>query len=113
MNPLWPQNAESERLRSASAIRAAPCRSAGYGTGSDNVTRTVRGKLPVFFRCSFLATRLRRPSAARIGDLVLVEEHHRRGVFTAADMAAAVADLPIGAAEGGWHSLPRRRSGLA
>jgi hypothetical protein len=44
--------AESGRLRSASAIRASPCRSAGYGTGSGSVTRTVRvkaaGLLPVF-----------------------------------------------------------------
>src|SRR5262249_45110491 len=40
------QQAESERLRSASAIRAMPCRSAGYGT------RTVRVKLPVSCRPS-------------------------------------------------------------
>ena len=55
------QSAESGRLRSASAIYAAPCRSAGYGTGSGGVTRTVRARLPVFFRCFFLATRLWRP----------------------------------------------------
>src|SRR5262245_22945888 len=47
------QIAESGRLRSASVIRATPCRSAGYGTGSGGVTRIVRAKLPVSFRRSF------------------------------------------------------------
>jgi len=44
---------ESGRLRSASAMRATPCRSAGYGTGSGGVARIVRVKLPVSFRHSF------------------------------------------------------------
>ena len=47
------QIAESGRLRSASAMRATPCRSAGYGTGSGGVARIVRVKLPVSFRHSF------------------------------------------------------------
>ena len=51
--PMKARANESGRLRSASAIHATPCRSAGYGTDSGRVTRIVRVRLPVSFRHSF------------------------------------------------------------